>query len=238
MRHAARRLMMPSDRRARRPRQDVVVLGLDAQRNRERRGHHEVRPQHHDRRDGQRPADHQAAGDRGDLSQRDHDQEHDDALKVAVDDAALFDRTHDRGEVVVGEHHVGGFLGDLRAGDAHGDTDVGALEGRRVVDAVAGHRHDLAQPLQGLDDAHLVARLDPREHRDVAHTSGQRRVVERVELDTRDHRVGAGVCGQDPHAPSDRRAGGRMVARDHLHRDARALCRRDRLSRPPRAAGP
>ena len=54
----------------------------------------------------------------------------------------------DRGEVVVGEDHVGGFLRHLGAGDPHRDADVRALERRRVVDAVAGHRDDVALALQ------------------------------------------------------------------------------------------
>ena len=40
--------------------------------------------------------------------------------------AAFLDRGDDRREVVVGEDHVGRFLGDVGAGDAHRDADVGA----------------------------------------------------------------------------------------------------------------
>ena len=64
--------------------------------------------------------------------------------EVVVDRPAALDRGDDRGEVVVGEDHVPGFLRDLGAGDAHRDADVGALERRSVVDAVAGHRDDVA----------------------------------------------------------------------------------------------
>ena len=66
------------------------------------------------------------------------------------------------GEVVVGQHHVGRFLGDVGAGDAHGHADVGGLQRRRVVDAVAGHRHHRAVALQGLHDAQLVLGIDAR----------------------------------------------------------------------------
>ena len=43
-------------------------------------------------------------------------------------------------------------------GDAHGDADVGLLQRRRVVDAVACHRHDRAGPPQRVDDAQFVFR--------------------------------------------------------------------------------
>ena len=45
---------------------------------------------------------------------------------------------------------------------AHRHADVGALEGRGVVDAVAGHEHDLAVRLLALDDRELVGRRHPR----------------------------------------------------------------------------
>jgi hypothetical protein len=69
---------------------------------------------------------------------------------------AFLHRGDDGGEVVVQQHHVGGFLGNVGAGDAHGHADVGLLERRRVVDAVAGHGHDVAAVLQRLDDLELV----------------------------------------------------------------------------------
>jgi hypothetical protein len=40
--------------------------------------------------------------------------------------------------------------------DAHGDADVGGLQRRRVVHAVAGDGDDLALLLQRLDDQHLL----------------------------------------------------------------------------------
>ncbi len=69
-------------------------------------------------------------------------------------------------EVVVGEDHVGRFLGHLGTGDAHRDTDVGPLQGGGVVDAVTGHGDDVALLLQVLDQAHLVLRRDARDHAD------------------------------------------------------------------------
>ena len=74
----------------------------------------------------------------------------------------------DRGEVVVGEHERRGLARDVGAALAHRDADVGGLERRRVVDAVAGHRDDLAARLERLHDAQLLLGHDAREDVDVA----------------------------------------------------------------------
>ena len=66
-----------------------------------------------------------------------------------------------RGEVVVEQHEVGGLAGDVGARAAHGDADVGLVQGRAVVDAVAGHRHDVAAGVAGPGDAQLVLRVRP-----------------------------------------------------------------------------
>ena len=70
--------------------------------------------------------------------------------------AALLDGGDDGGEVVVEQHEVGGLAGDVGAAAPHRDADVGRLEGRAVVHAVAGHRHDVAPRSQRLGDPQLV----------------------------------------------------------------------------------
>src|SRR5687767_6224120 len=59
--------------------------------------------------------------------------------EIVVDAPALLDGGPDGREVVVGEHDVGGFAGHAGARASHRDADVGLLEGRGVVDTVAGH---------------------------------------------------------------------------------------------------
>ena len=61
-------------------------------------------------------------------------------------------------------------------------ADVGGLQRRRVVDAVARHRDHVAVGLQRVDDAQLVHRGDARVDRGVAYRLGEGRVVERVDL--------------------------------------------------------
>ena len=86
------------------------------------------------------------------------EQEEDKFADVVVNDPSLFHRRYDADIVIIGQHHVGGFLGHIRAGDAHGHTDVGTLDGRCIVDPIAGHGHHFAIGLQGIHDAHLVFR--------------------------------------------------------------------------------
>ena len=86
-----------------------------------------------------------AGADEGEDEAGQHDHLDPDVLhQVVVEAAAALDRGHDRGEVVVGEDHLGRVLGDLGAGDPHGHADVGAGQRRRVVHAVAGHGDDVA----------------------------------------------------------------------------------------------
>jgi hypothetical protein len=55
---------------------------------------------------------------------------------------------HDGGEVVVEQHHVRRLARDVGAALAHRHADVGRLQRRRVVHAVAGHGGELAGRLQ------------------------------------------------------------------------------------------
>ena len=101
---------------------------------------------------------------------------------LAKIDRPFLDRSHDRGKVVVGQDHVGGFFGDIGAGDAHGHADVGSLERRGIVDAVAGHRDHLPVGLERLDDAQLVLGADTRIDRVLAHRLQQLVIVHRLQL--------------------------------------------------------
>ena len=75
---------------------------------------------------------------------------------VLEDRASLLDGRDDAGEVVVEQDQVRRLFRDVGAGDAHGDADVGGLQGRCVVHAVTGDGNDLALRLQGLHDQHLL----------------------------------------------------------------------------------
>src|SRR4029079_18457593 len=87
--------------------------------------HEEGHEQHHQR--GQRDAVVDVEHGGGDEQQHQRDQlahlEPDVGHDLVVDGATEFDRVHQGAEVVVGEDHPGGLLGDLAAA-AHRDPDV------------------------------------------------------------------------------------------------------------------
>src|SRR5450830_188220 len=71
-------------------------------------------------------------------------------------------------EVVLEQDDGGGLAGDVGSSFAHGDADMGILQGWRVVDAVAGHGDDLTVCLERLDQAELLFRDHASKHADVA----------------------------------------------------------------------
>jgi hypothetical protein len=153
-------------------------------------------------------------GYRHDLAEVGGDEEHHDSAQVAEDHPALLDRSHDGREVVIGQHHVRGFLGDLGPGDAHRDPDVGLLERGRVVHAIAGHGYYLVVLLERTNDAQLVRGGHPCEHRDVAHAPGELVVIHLLEVLT-GRRPPRPLRGSRPCARWQRGCG--MVPGDHLH---------------------
>ncbi len=121
---------------------------------------------------------------------------------------------HDGGEVVVGEHHGRGFLGDLGAGEAHRHPNVRLLQRRRVVDAVAGHGDHVALVLERAHDPDLMFRRDAGEDGDALDAFVEFRVRQRVDLGA------AQDLARQPQLARDGGGGEHVVAGDHLHLDA------------------
>ena len=67
----------------------------------------------------------------------------------------------DAAQVALDERHGRALHGDVGA-RAHGDADLGLRQRGRVVDAVAGHRHDAPFLLEPLDDFRPSGRAAPR----------------------------------------------------------------------------
>ena len=150
----------------------------------------------------------------GDVSEQARHLEADEAHHVVVDGAPQADRLDDRRVVVVGQDHHRGLLGDLRPGDAHGDADVGLLERRRVVDAVAGHPDDVALLAQDVDEVDLVLGRDTGDDADAVDLAHGFVVAQRAELGAGDRPA------FDAQLVGDRLGGDRMVAGDHADLDA------------------
>ena len=77
---------------------------------------------------------------------------------VVVDAAPEADRVNDGAEVIIEEHDRCSLARHVGSPPAHRDADVRRLERRRVIDAVSGHRDDLAIGLERIDDAQLLIR--------------------------------------------------------------------------------
>jgi len=105
------------------------------------------------------------------------------------------------------------------------------MQRRRVVDAIAGHRHDITRRLQHAHDLQLVARRHAGEHRGVADSVGKRRLAfsrQRIKLDTGQRLRGR--C-DDAEIDGDAQCGAGMVAGDHHYADAGSMCLADRCCR-------
>jgi len=99
---------------------------------------------------------------RENLRQIGGEQELDRLADVVINPSTFADSRNDGGKVVVRQNHIGDILGDIGSCDTHADADIGIFDGRRVVDAVARHRSDLAFFTPCIDDAGLMLRLNAR----------------------------------------------------------------------------
>ena len=110
-------------------------------------------------------------------ARRHHDIFHDVAEGAAAfDDAAL-----QHAEILLQQNDVGRVLGDIdRAIDR--DADIGGVQRRRIVDAVAEIADDVAAALQPKNDAVLLNGRDPAEQVRLFQPRGERLVAERFDL--------------------------------------------------------
>ncbi len=161
----------------------VARLGrLEGQRQAERdRGDH-VDPEDLDRRDRQGQPECKGRENSQSLAAIGRQGPADDLHQVVVNRPALAHRRDDRREIVVGEHHLGRFLGGLRTLAPHGDADVGALQRRRIVYPVAGHRDRQPVRLQCLYEAQLVFGGGACKHVSLEHRGFQRFVAEPLDV--------------------------------------------------------
>ena len=111
-----------------------------------------------------------------------------------------------------------------------------ALQRRRVVHAVAGHRHDPPVRLERAARSAACARARPARTPSISRTTSRRRgVVGPLQLRRRSPRASPG--GDDPDLGRDGRRRGRVVAGDHDRADAGLPRQPHRRRAPPAAAG-
>ena len=86
------------------------------------------------------------------------------AAQISKDAPPHADAANDRDEAVVEQRQIGRFARHVRALPAHGDADMGGLQGGRVINAVAGHGDDFAVGFQRFNNEQFLLRRDAREH--------------------------------------------------------------------------
>jgi len=117
------------------------------------------------------------------------------------------------------QDHVGRSLGDVGSGNPHGDADVCALQGWRIVHPITGDGDDFALVPERIDHQHLLLGRDPGEQ-DFRAVEGN--------LQLRRGQLAHGFAEQEgrlrtadqPDFAGDGEGGMRMVAGHHDHLDA------------------
>ena len=181
---------------------DTGAGRIQRERDGRRAVHNDGDPQDLDRRKGLRQAGQRREEHGEDRTDGRGKLEPDELQDVVVEGAPLSHRAHDRCKVIIGQHHSGGFLRDGRASEAHGYTDIGALQGRRVIDAVARHGDHVPLGLQRPDDFHLMRGGDAGEDPDIVDNRGELSSIHTVELSAADG------MAREPQCPGNRRSGG------------------------------
>ena len=166
---------------ARRPAHQVGFGLLELERDRGRQVDEQLEPQDLERQ--QRLAEAVERRDQDEPEQGDmgRDEEDEALLDVVDDPPALRQAVHQRRERVVAEDQVGRLLGDPGPGP-HRHRDVGAMERRGVVDAVAGDRHGPARVARQADQPLLLVGRRPGDDLEARQLGGQPRVVPGGEL--------------------------------------------------------
>ena len=144
--------------------------------------------------------------------------------QIVIDAATEFDRTHDRGEIIIEEYDRGGFARHIRSAPAHRNADMGGLERRRIIHAIARHCNNLAIGFQSFNDAQLLLRHDAREDRDLAHALAQSGIIHRIKISAAQNMRAINASLLRNGACS-----GWIITRDHHHANASCATFRNRL---------
>lgn len=144
----------------------------------------------------------------------------DKLLHVVVDGTTFFNCGHNGREVVVGQDHLGGRLGDSGT-RTHGNTNFGLLQGRGVVDTVTSHGRDLTISLKELNNFTLVSGLHSREEACSANGGPLFADGKVVEFSARvGHASGILVLFEDANTTADSFGGSLVITSDDNDTDA------------------
>ena len=204
---------------ARRPSKQVGLARNHDQSDGGKDVHDEVQPEDLERAHRQREVGHDRRQHDADRRETAEKEEVNGATDIRVDPAPFGDGCRQRAVVSARDDEVGGFAGHVGSTTADGDADVGGLERRRVIDAVAGHRDDVARRLESADDGEFVLGRDTREDCGLAQVLPSPLADELSEL----ARIDAEICrAGDLELARHRHRGPFLVSRDHDGADSGA----------------
>ena len=118
-------------------------------------------------------------------------------------------------KIIVQKNDRRGFAGHIGPSPAHGDADMRRLQGWRVVDAIAGHRNNIARSLQRLHNPQLLFGHDPGKNGRLLHLLMKGRGIKRCEILT-----GQDMAVVKARLACNRPCGLRIIPRDHHNAQA------------------
>lgn len=121
--------------------------------------HDQVNPEHLSGGEGRLSEDAGTGEDDEHSDDVDGELELEELAHVVVDVAAVHNGSQDGAEVVIEELDIASALGDVRASDAHGEADIGAVKSGGVVGAIASDGDGLSVADQAVDEHELVVGL-------------------------------------------------------------------------------
>ena len=140
----------------------------------------------------------------------------DEAADIAEGRPAKLDRGDDGREVIIQQHQVGRLPGHVGAGGAHRHPDVGLPQRGAVVDAIAGHRHDVAAVLECPGNPQLVLGGHPGHYHPVGVEQGSQLTIIRGQVSAGQHDW---IRASEANFRGNRPGGRRVVAGDHRQGD-------------------
>lgn len=129
------------------------------------------------------------------------------------------DTGDDGGEVVIGQNHVGSFLGYIAATVSHSNTNVSLLEGRRIIDTVTSHDTEGLAAMERLNHSDLGQGATASKNDGQLIQSVDLGVAKSTKVGRRHDGVGleGNVLVQNTNLVRDGRGGLDVVTSDHVN---------------------
>ena len=140
---------------------------------------------------------------------------------VVVNGATFLHGFHDGRKIIIGQHHGGGFPGNIGTAETHCHPYIGSFECRRIVYTVTGHRGHMTTRLECKHNTHFLFRRGTGENTHVINPGGQLGITHGVEFGIGHNR------SNNTQFTGDRGGRNFLVTCDHLDRDAGLIAQCD-----------